>query len=513
MPELVAVKTALLSVSDTTGLAEFARGLSELGVRLIAGTGTARHLSEHGVDTVALSDVTGFADMIGGRVKTLHPNIHAGILANRDLSEHMDEIARAGIAPIDLVVCNLYPFREAVAAGKSWPEVIEQIDIGGPTLVRAAAKNLSGVGVIVNPARYESVLQELRDAGGLRASTRGSLAAEAFGVIAAYDAAIATWMHRDVEFPPRIAIALEREGDLLRYGENPHQRGALYVEQDAPETSLARAKQLQGKELSFNNWYDLDAALWAAYEFNEPACAIVKHAIPCGLATGADVAVAYERAFDCDRVSAFGGVVAFNRPMTEAIARTMVDVFTECVVAPGYEPGALEIMGAKKNVRLLQLGGAPAQERALRRISGGFLVQDADRTLETRETFKVVTQAQPTEDQWADLLFAWRACKHVRSNAIVLARDGATVGIGGGQVSRVDAAEIAARKAGDRAKGSVAASDAFFPFRDGLDAVANAGAAAVIQPGGSMRDDEAIAAANEHGIAMVLTGVRHFRHG
>jgi phosphoribosylaminoimidazolecarboxamide formyltransferase/IMP cyclohydrolase len=513
MPDLTAVKTALVSVSDRTGLAEFCSGLSALGVKIVATDSTARHLAEHGVATTAVSDVTGFPEMLDGRVKTLHPKIHGGILANRDEPAHMRQLADAGIDAIDLVVCNLYPFREAVASGKDWPEVVENIDIGGPTLVRASAKNHTGVGIVVNPARYGEVLGELRAQGGLTAETRRSLAAEAFALTASYDAAVAAWMHRDHPFPPRVAVALERSGGLLRYGENPHQRGALYVETDAPAGTLARAEVLQGKELSFNNWYDLDAALGAVLEFDGPACVIVKHAVPCGVAIGDDETQAYERALDTDRLSAFGGVVALNRPMTEKIARAMVDVFTECVVAPGYEDAALEIMSAKKNVRLLRLHGLPRPETSYRRISGGFLAQDPDVSSDARGDMKVVTKIAPTEEQWRDLLFAWKACKHVRSNAIVLARDGATVGIGGGQVSRVDAAEIAGRKAGDRAKGSVMASDAFFPFRDGLDAGAAAGAVAVIQPGGSMRDDEVIAAADEHGIAMVFTGVRHFRHG
>jgi len=513
MPDLVPIKNVLVSVSDRTGLVELCAGLAKRGARIIATDSTAQFLGEHGVATTSVAGFTGFPEMLDGRVKTLHPRIHAGILANRENPDHMEELAEAGIDPIDLVVCNLYPFRQAVASGKDWHEIIEQIDIGGPTLVRAAAKNHTGVGVVVNPSRYSEVLSEVGSQGGLTAETRRSLAAEAFGLIASYDAAIAAWMHREKEFPPRIAIALERAGDLLRYGENPHQRGALYIEQDAPESTLARAKQLQGKELSFNNWYDLDAALGAAHDFDEPACVIVKHAIPCGLAIGDTIAVAYEHALDTDRVSAFGGVVALNRPLTAAVAKTMTDIFTECVVAPGYEDAALEILGAKKNLRLLLLDGTPESRLSFRATSGGFLVQDADTLKESRDQMKVVTKAKPTEDQWRDLLFAWRVCKHVRSNAIVLAREGATVGIGAGQVSRVDAADIAARKAGDRAKGSVMASDAFFPFRDGLDAGAAAGAVAVIQPGGSVRDDDVIAAANEFGIAMVFTGTRHFRHG
>jgi phosphoribosylaminoimidazolecarboxamide formyltransferase / IMP cyclohydrolase len=513
MADLIPIKTVLASVSDRTGLADLCRGLVAAGAKIIATDSTARHLSEAGVASTPVADITGFPEMLDGRVKTLHPRIHGGILANRDLPAHMQQLADAGIDAIDLVICNLYPFREAVAAGKSWQETIEQIDIGGPTLVRAAAKNLSGVGIVVNPQRYDAILEEVQREGGLTAATRGSLAAEAFGVIAAYDAAIAHWMHRDLEFPPRVAIALERSGELLRYGENPHQRGALYVEQDAAAGTLARARQLHGKELSFNNYLDLDAALGAAMDFADPCCAIIKHAIPCGLAIGPDVETAYERALDCDRVSAFGSVVAFNRPVNEAAARAMAEIFTECIVAPAFDDVAVQILTAKKNLRLLLLDGTPPRELAYRRISGGFLVQDPDAAPDERADMRVVTKAQPTEEQWRELLFAWRACKHVRSNAIVLARDGATVGIGGGQVSRVDAAEIAGRKAGDRAKGSVMASDAFFPFRDGLDAGVTAGAVAVIQPGGSLRDDEVIAAADEHGVPMVFTGVRHFRHG
>jgi len=513
MPDLVPIKNVLVSVSDRTGLAEFCAGLAKHGARIIATDSTAQFLGEHGVATTSVAGFTGFPEMLDGRVKTLHPRIHAGILADRENPDHVKQLAEAGIDPIDLVVCNLYPFRQAVASGKGWHEVVEQIDIGGPTLVRAAAKNHTGVGVVVNPSRYGEVLSEISSQGGLKGETRRSLAAEAFGVIAAYDAAIAAWMHREKEFPPRITVALERAGELLRYGENPHQRGALYTEQDAPGGTLARARQLQGKELSFNNWYDLDAALGAAHDFDEPACVIVKHAIPCGLAIGDTIAVAYERALDTDRVSAFGGVVALNRPLTATVAKTMTDIFTECVVAPGYEAAALEILGAKKNLRLLLLEGTPESRLSFRAISGGFLIQDADTLKESRDQMKVVTKAKPTENHWRDLLFAWRVCKHVRSNAIVLAREGATVGIGAGQVSRVDAADIAARKAGDRAKGSVMASDAFFPFRDGLDAGAAAGAVAVIQPGGSVRDDDVIAAANEFGIAMVFTGTRHFRHG
>jgi phosphoribosylaminoimidazolecarboxamide formyltransferase / IMP cyclohydrolase len=512
MPDLIPVRTALVSVSDRTGLAELCASLAKLGVRLIATDSTGRYLAEQGIQMTAVAEVTGFPEMLDGRVKTLHPKIHAGILADRDKPEHLKQLTEAGIDPIDLVVVNLYPFREAVATGQPWQHVLEQIDIGGPTLVRASAKNHTGVAVVVNPNRYADVLTEITERGGLTADTRRSLASEAFAHTAAYDAAISAWMHREIDFPEQISIPLKREA-ILRYGENPHQRGALYAEIDAAEGTLARATQLHGKELSFNNYLDLDAALNAAMDFAEPACAIIKHAIPCGLAIGDDGAQAYERALECDRVSAFGSVVAFNRPVTETAARLLAEIFTECIVAPGFDAAAMDVLTGKKNLRLLQLHGEVPSERSYRRLSGGFLAQDPDTAPDERDTMRVMTKMQPTEGQWADLLFAWRVCKHVRSNAIVLAREGATVGIGGGQVSRVDAAEIAAHKAGDRAKGSVMASDAFFPFRDGLDVGANAGVTAVIQPGGSVRDDEVIAAADEHGIAMVFTGTRHFRHG
>ncbi len=512
MAELIRVRRVLVSVSDRSGLADFCRGLVEAGAALIATDSTGRYLAENGITSTPVADITGFPEMLDGRVKTLHPHIHGGILANRDEPEHMRQLADAGIEPIDLVVVNLYPFREAAQAMKPWPEVIEQIDIGGPSLVRAAAKNLSGVGIVVDPARYESVLAEIREHGGLSTSTRGRLAAEAFAHTAAYDAAISMWMSREITFPERISFALERVMEL-RYGENPHQAGALYAIEAAGPGALARGRQQQGKELSFNNLLDLDAAWLAANDFSDPACVIVKHAIPCGVAIAETDAAAYERALDSDRVSAFGGVVAFNGEVTEAAAKAMAEVFTECVVAPGFSEGALRMFGEKKNLRLLQVDGKPAPMYHGRWITGGMLLQTADAASETRDMWKVVTKTQPTEEQWRDLQFAWRACKHVRSNAIVFALNGMSVGIGGGQTSRVDAVEIAAKKAGDRAKGAVMASDAFFPFRDGLDAGAAAGIAAVIQPGGSVRDDGVIAAADEHGVAMVFTGMRHFRHG
>jgi phosphoribosylaminoimidazolecarboxamide formyltransferase / IMP cyclohydrolase len=512
VPDLVPIQRALVSVSDRTGLVELCRGLAEAGVTIVATDSTGRHLGEHGVATVPVADVTGFPEMLDGRVKTLHPRIHAGILADRDRPEHLRQLADAGIEPIDLVVVNLYPFREAVASGAGPADVVEQIDIGGPTLARASAKNHSGVAVVVDPARYSDVLAEIRSRGGTTLETRRRLAAEAFAHTAAYDAAIAGWMSRDETFPARLSLAFERALEL-RYGENPHQEGAMYAAEDAGPGALARGRQLQGKELSYNNLLDLDSAWVAVNDFAEPACVIVKHAIPCGVAVGETEAVAYERALASDRVSAFGGVVGFNREVSGDAARAVAEVFTECIAAPGFSPEALAVLGQKKNLRLVEVSGRLEQPYTGRWISGGLLLQTADAAVEDRAAWQVVTKAHPTEEQWRDLEFAWRACKHVRSNAIVFASDGATVGIGGGQTSRVDAVEIAARKAEERAKGAVMASDAFFPFRDGLDAGASAGIAAAIQPGGSVRDEEVIAAADEHGIAMIFTGVRHFRHG
>lgn len=514
MPDRIPVLTALLSVSDRTGLATFAKGLSEAGVRLIATDSTAAHLSEQGIVTTPVAELTGFPEMLDGRVKTLHPRVHGGILADRDRPEHLATLVEHGIPAIDLVVCNLYPFRATVRSGADERSIVEKIDIGGPSMVRAAAKNHAGVAVVVSPERYGETLVAIQ-AGGTTLDLRRSLASDAFALTASYDAAVSGWMQREDTFPARTTLALERVGGPLRYGENPHQAGALYREQDADLATLANASCLQGKELSYNNELDIDAALVAVFDFEEPACVIVKHAVPCGIAIGNDHREAYLRALECDRLSAFGSVVAYNGVVTGPVAEAMGEVFTECVIAIDHDPDALELFARKKNLRVLRLGDVPdlANELSYRRINGGFIVQTPDQLEEPRAQMKVVSKAQPTEKQWADLLFAWRACKHVRSNAIVLAKDGATVGIGGGQVSRVDAADIASKKAGARARGSVMASDAYFPFRDGLDAGAAAGAAAVIQPGGSIRDDEVIAAADEHGIAMVFTGVRHFRHG
>jgi phosphoribosylaminoimidazolecarboxamide formyltransferase / IMP cyclohydrolase len=514
MPDRIPVQTALISVSDRTGLADLARGLAEAGVRIIATDSTAAHLAENGIETTPVAEITGFPEMLDGRVKTLHPRIHGGLLADRDKPEHLATLDEQEIPRIDLVVCNLYPFRETLRSGADEKAIVEKIDIGGPSMVRAAAKNHSGVAIVTSPDRYPEVLDAVKT-GGTTLELRRSLAADAFALTASYDAAVSGWMQRSESFPERTTVALERVGGPLRYGENPHQAGALYREQDADLATLANAKCLQGKELSYNNYLDIDAALLAAFDFDDPACVIVKHAVPCGLAIGDDLREAYLRALECDRLSAFGSVVAFNGVVTGEVADAMAEIFTECVIAVDYEEAALSRFSEKKNLRVLRLCDPPdlAKEMMYRRINGGFIAQTPDQLDEPREQMKVVTKKQPTDDQWKDLLFAWKACKHVRSNAIVLAKDSATVGIGGGQVSRVDAADIAAKKAGERARGSVMASDAFFPFRDGLDAGAGAGAVAVIQPGGSMRDDEVIAAADEHGIAMVFTGIRHFRHG
>ncbi len=512
MPDLIPVRTALVSVSDRAGLAEFCAGLAASGVKIVATDSTGAYLAEHGVATTPVAEITGFPEMLDGRVKTLHPRIHGGILANREVPEHMRQLQAAGIDAIDLVVVNLYPFRAAVQKQLPWQQVVEQIDIGGPTLVRASAKNHTGVAIVVDPDRYASVLQEIRGSGGTSAVTRRALAAEAFRHTAAYDAAIAAWMSRDEDLTDPLTLGMERVRDL-RYGENPHQAGALYAFVDEVLGTIARAPQTQGKELSYNNILDLDAAWQAANDFSEPACAIVKHAIPCGIGTAGAIAQAYARALDSDRLSAFGGVVAVNRPLDEATAKQVVEIFTECVVAPSVDPQAAAILATKQNLRVLEVGEWRRPRVGFRWVSGGMLVQHVDEAADDRAQMRVAGKVQPTDEQWKDLLFAWRAVKHVRSNAIVFAADGATVGIGGGQTSRVDAVEIAAKKAGERAKGAVMASDAFFPFRDGLDAGVNAGIAAVIQPGGSVRDDEVIAAADEHGVPMVFTGVRHFRHG
>ena len=508
------VRRALVAVADKDGLVPLARGLSELGVELVSTGNTAAAIREAGVEVIAVADVTGFPEMLGGRVKTLHPAIHGGILADRSDAGHMEELAGHGIEPFDLVVVNLYPFERTVAGGEPPPEVIEQIDIGGPTLLRAAAKNFESVAVVVAPERYEPVLAELRAGGGLSRGTRVALAAEAFAHVAAYDVAIAAWFEQrtaaGAELPERLFLVLQR-AQGLRYGENPHQRAGLYRFADSPG-ALGGARVLQGKEMSFNNWLDTEAALALAGALPAPAAVIVKHNNPCGAAVASSAAQAYRRALASDPVSAFGGVVAFNLPVDVEAAEAMAEVFTEVVAAPGFEPEAREVFGRKPNLRVLEASPPASGGVEVRSLSGGALVQDRDAVTEAPADWTVASSRPPTEDEWRDLEFAWTVAARVKSNAIVLAAGGATVGIGAGQMSRVDAVDIACRKAGDRARGAVMASDAFFPFRDSVDLAAAAGVTAVIQPGGSVRDQESLDAAEEHGMAMVLTGRRHFRH-
>jgi phosphoribosylaminoimidazolecarboxamide formyltransferase/IMP cyclohydrolase len=528
MPNLVPVGRALISVSDKTGLVELGRMLASRGVEIISTGGTAATLRVAGIRVRDVAEVTGFPEMMDGRVKTLHPMVHGGLLALRDDDEHLVAMAAHGIEPIDLLVANLYPFEAAVAKGASPDECIENIDIGGPAMIRAAAKNHRFVNVVVDTADYAALTAELAaQDGATTLPFRQKLALTAFARTAAYDAAVSAWMAGALkEASPRRRAFAGTLAQSLRYGENPHQRAAFYTD-GSQRPGVATARQWQGKDLSYNNINDTDAAFELVAEFagERPACAIVKHANPCGVATGATLAEAYARAYDCDRTSAFGGIVALNRPLDAATAEEIVQIFTEVVIAPGAEEAARAVFAGKRNLRLLTTGGLPdpaAPGLVMRQVAGGFLVQDRDACRTGAADLKVVTRRAPTDAERADLLFAWRVAKHVKSNAIVFARDGATVGIGAGQMSRIDSTRIAARKAQDMAealglpetptRGAVAASDAFFPFADGLLAVAEAGATAVIQPGGSMRDDEVIAAADAAGLAMVFTGRRHFRH-
>jgi phosphoribosylaminoimidazolecarboxamide formyltransferase/IMP cyclohydrolase len=533
------VRRALLSVSDKTGLVDFARGLAGLGVELISTGGTRKALADAGLPVRDVSDVTGFPEMLDGRVKTLHPRVHGGILAVRDNAEHMAKLREHRIEPIDLVVVNLYPF-EATAAkpGVAHEEVVENVDIGGPSLVRAAAKNYHDVAVVTSPDQYAEILTEMQaNAGALGLPTREMLAAEAFAHTAAYDAAIAGYFKRrgDADgdpFPERLQLLFQRR-QALRYGENPHQRAAFYVESPAPPASLAAAEVLHGKELSYNNLLDLDSALRLVCEFEEPVAVVIKHNNPCGAAEAGTLEEAFRKAQEGDPQSAYGGILGFNRAVDEVTAIQVSEPgrFVECILAPDFEPAALQVLTTrpswKKNVRLLRVGDLAAragQPVALdfRSVDGGQLVQDRDEPAgklppevhkaDNLSPAPVVTRRAPTDAEKADLRFAWRVCKHVKSNAIVLARGGMVVGVGAGQMSRVDSVQIAVRKAGDRSRGSVLASDAFFPFRDNVDAAAAAGVSAIVQPGGSVRDADSVAACDEHGLAMVFTGVRHFRH-
>ncbi len=511
------ISRALLSVYDKTGVVAFAAALVELGVEIVSSGGTAHALGAAGVAHLQVEEVTGFPEMLDGRVKTLHPRIHGGILADRSKQTHLDSLAFHGIAPIDLVVCNLYPFG-------SDPSV-ELIDVGGPSMVRGAAKNCASVGVVIDPADYLMVLEELREHGRLQLATRRSLAAKAFAHTSAYDLAIADWLADDASgadapstdqvLPERMHLELRR-ADVLRYGENPHQVGARYRikgQRGWPDTAI----QHGGKPMSYLNVYDTDAAWRLVYDLgdDEPAAVVVKHANPCGAAISGDIESAYRKAHSGDPVSAFGGIIAVNRTVTPALAELISGVFTEVVIAPAFTAEALELLAVRKAMRVLEADKPGNGIRHIRSIDGGMLVQSIDRadsTEDPRSKWQIVSKAQPDEMMWHDLELAWRVCAHVSSNAIVVATDGSAVGIGGGQQSRLDSARLAVTKAGDRARGAVAASDAFFPFRDGLDTLAEAGIRAVVETGGSVRDDEVIAAADEHGIVLVFTGVRHFRH-
>ena len=525
-PGEVHVRRALLSVSDKRGIVEFAQGLAELGVELVSTGGTSRELAEAGVAVRAIEDFTGFPEMMDGRVKTLHPRLYAGLLARRDEEEHLRAAAEQQIEQVDLVCVNLYPFEQTVARGDaSEAEVIENIDIGGPTMIRAAAKNSAFAAVVVDPGDYELVLGELRESGGrLSLPTRKALAGKAFACTARYDAAISTWFaaREGKGFPASWRDAYEKVSDL-RYGENPHQQAAFYARVGSPTHLLAGVEQLHGKELSFNNLLDLSSARELVEEFEEPACAIVKHNNPCGCAIGASAREAYERAFACDPQSAYGGVIAVNRPIDLAFAEELGKQFIEVLLAPGYDAPALQALQVKKNVRLLELGAwpAPLHEVESKPVIGGQLVQTHDVVSETREQMHVVSARQPSEPEWRDMLFAWTVCRHVRSNAIVLASGGATIGIGAGQMSRVDAVRIAIEKAqavigpareSDPLAGAALASDAFFPFADGPQLALDVGVSTIVQPGGSVRDEEVVAAVDAAGAAMVATGVRHFRH-
>jgi len=532
----IPIRRALISVYDKTGLEDLASGLHAAGVEIVSTGSTAARIAAAGVPVTPVEELTGFPECLDGRVKTLHPRVHAGLLADTANAAHEAQLAELGIEPFQLLVSNLYPFEATVASGASPEQCVEQIDIGGPSMVRAAAKNHGSVAVVIEPSRYADVLAAVAG-GGFTPDQRRQLAAEAFAHTAAYDVAVASWFAaayapdetaRDAGWP-KVAGALWRRADVLRYGENPHQRGALYTNISAeragvtrraatggPETGIAAAELLHGKAMSYNNYVDADAARRAAYDFAEPCVAIIKHSNPCGIAIGADLADAHARAHACDPVSAFGGVIAANGPVTAALARQIADVFTEVVIAPGFDAEALDILSASKNVRLLRCA-PPAAVASVewRPVTGGVLLQSADRVDEPGDdpaNWQLKAGPAATPEQLADLVFAWKACRSVKSNAILLGSGGASVGVGMGQVNRVDSARLAVTRAGDRAAGSVAASDAYFPFADGFEILAQAGVAAVAEPGGSIRDHLTIAAAEAAGIPLYFTGVRHFYH-
>ncbi|HEX4662869.1 MAG TPA: bifunctional phosphoribosylaminoimidazolecarboxamide formyltransferase/IMP cyclohydrolase [Terriglobales bacterium] len=513
------VRRAILSVTDKTGVADFARALDKLGVELVSTGGTAKLLRDSGIRVMDIAELTGFPEMLDGRVKTLHPKVHGGILHIRDNAKHREAVSEHQIPAIDMVVVNLYAFEKTAArAGVTFEEIIENIDIGGPSMLRSAAKNFQDVAVVTAPADYDQIVQELKRSGGLSLATRWELAKKAFATTAAYDTAISAALeniHAPVElpaektsFPSVLRLSFDKLADL-RYGENPHQKAAVYS--DGSQRGIANARQLQGKELSYNNLVDLDAAWDLCREFDEPMCAIIKHTNPCGAATGSDVVTAYRRALEADPVSAFGGVIGINREIDEAAAEEIAKLFVEAIAAPAYSRGALERFAAKKNLRLLEV--KPADPKTvLKQVSGGMLLQDADIRPLAPSDLKVVSKRAPSNEEMAALLFAWKICKHVKSNAIVYARNGQTLSVGAGQMSRVDSCKLGAIKAVLPLKDSVAASDAFFPFPDGVEEIARAGSTAVIQPGGSVRDNDVIGAADRLGLAMVFTGIRHFRH-
>ncbi|MDI6717147.1 MAG: bifunctional phosphoribosylaminoimidazolecarboxamide formyltransferase/IMP cyclohydrolase [Actinomycetota bacterium] len=516
MIDKIKIQRAIISVSNKTGVVEFAKALKTHGVEILSTGGTAKALRDAGIDVIEVSAYTGFPEMMEGRVKTLHPKIAGGILADRRKEDHMRQIAEAGIEPIDLVCVNLYPFAETIAKPNvTLDEAIENIDIGGPTMIRAAAKNFEGVAVVVNPSWYQKIIDEMKaNDGALSRDTRFLLCKEAFKHTALYDSTIAQYLSGEDDFPEVAVYTFEKIMNT-RYGENPHQRAAYYRQAGAPSDAFVNFKQIHGKELSYNNILDTDSAWSLVCEFDEPACAIIKHNNPCGCAIGVDLADAYQKAYECDTVSAFGGIVALNQMVDKATAEKIAQIFVEVVIAPGFDQEALDILTKKADLRLIDSGGVTRRSyfnRDIRRVDGGVLVQDFDNIEESVANWRVVSEVAPTEAQWVDMAFAWKVAKHVKSNAIIYVKDRATVGIGAGQMSRVDSTWLGAHKGGDKVKGAVVASDAFFPFRDGLDAAVAAGAACIVEPGGSIRDDEVIAAANEHGIPLVFTGKRHFRH-
>ncbi|GHB08129.1 bifunctional phosphoribosylaminoimidazolecarboxamide formyltransferase/IMP cyclohydrolase [Streptomyces chryseus] len=511
------IRRALVSVYDKTGLEELARGLHEAGVTLVSTGSTAGKIAAAGVPVTKVEELTGFPECLDGRVKTLHPRVHAGILADLRLDAHRAQLEELGVEPFDLVVVNLYPFKETVASGATADECVEQIDIGGPSMVRAAAKNHPSVAVVTSPERYADVLDAVKG-GGFDLTTRKRLAAEAFQHTAAYDVAVASWFAADYAaaddsgLPDFLGSTYARK-NVLRYGENPHQPAALYT---SGTGGLAEAEQLHGKEMSYNNFTDTEAARRAAYDQTEPCVAIIKHANPCGIAVGADVAEAHRKAHACDPLSAFGGVIAVNRPVSVEMAEQVADIFTEVIVAPGYDDGAVEVLARKKNIRVLVCPDAPSDEVEVKAIDGGALLQVTDRLQaegDDPSTWTLATGEALSDGELAELAFAWRACRAVKSNAILLAKGGASVGVGMGQVNRVDSAKLAVERAGEeRARGAYAASDAFFPFPDGLEILLNAGVKAVVQPGGSVRDEQVVEAAKQAGATMYFTGTRHFFH-